>query len=109
MLFDREKELDNLNFLLNESRPSLFDHARATPFGKNDIAGQVGQDGQDADPLLGSQPLFGDAVAALLFASHLYRFDHPECIIDPGFSLPTWEMALPGQTGRVSPATGSVS
>jgi AAA+ ATPase superfamily predicted ATPase len=93
MLFDREKELDDLNFLLHESRTHFLTMQGRRRLGKTTLLVEWAK--MSKVPSLYWVASRSSATQLLRsFSQAIYRFDHPDAIIDPGFGFPTWEMAL---------------
>jgi AAA+ ATPase superfamily predicted ATPase len=93
MLFDREKELDDLNFVLHESRTHFLTMQGRRRLGKTTLLVEWAK--MSKVPSLYWVASRSSATQLLRsFSQAIYRFDHPDAVIDPGFSFPTWEMAL---------------
>lgn len=93
MLFDREKELDDLNFLFNESRTHFLTVQGRRRLGKTTLLVEWAKMSQ-APTLYWVASRSSTTQLLRSFSQAIYRFDHPDAAIDPGFSFPTWEMAL---------------
>ena len=93
MLFDREKELDDLNFLLKEQRTHFLTVQGRRRLGKTTLLVEWAK--MSKAPTIYWVASRSSATQLLRsFSQAIYRFDHPDAAIDPGFSFPTWEMAL---------------
>ncbi len=93
MLFDREKELDDLNFLLNEQRTHFLTVQGRRRLGKTTLLVEWAK--RSKVPTIYWVASRSSATQLLRsFSQAIYRFDHPDAVIDAGFGFPTWEMAL---------------
>jgi len=93
VLFDREKELDDLNFLLNEQRTHFLTVQGRRRLGKTTLLVEWAK--MSNVPTLYWVASRSSATQLLRsFSQAIYRFEHPDAVIDAGFGFPTWEMAL---------------
>lgn len=93
MLFDREKELADLDFLLGEPGSHFLTVQGRRRLGKTTLLVEWARMSKVSTIYWVASRV--STMQLLRSCSQaIYRFDHPDAAVDPGFSFPTWEMAL---------------
>ena len=100
MLFDREQEIEELNFVLNEPGSHFLMVSGRRRLGKTTLLVEWAR--------LTQQPTIywvASRVSAAAFlrscSPAIFVHPHPDASIDPGFSYPSWEMAF-GQLAELA-------
>jgi uncharacterized protein len=93
MLFDRQAELDELNFVLNEPGSQFLIVSGRRRLGKTTLLVEWAKSSQQPFIYWVASRV---STAQLLqsFSQAVYAYLHPGTTVDPNFSYPTWEMAL---------------
>ena len=100
MLFDRENELEELNFVLGESGAQFLTVSGRRRLGKTTLLVEWAKStGLPAVYWVASRVSSVQLLRS--FSQSLYNHGHPDAPADPEFSYPTWEMAL-GQMAELA-------
>ncbi|KAA3660553.1 MAG: ATP-binding protein [Chloroflexi bacterium] len=93
MLFDREAEIDELNFVLNEPGSQFLIVSGRRRLGKTTLLVEWAKVSQKPSLYWVASRI---SAAQLLksFSQAVYAHLHPDAVVDSSFSYPTWEMAL---------------
>lgn len=93
MLFDREKELDELNFVLDEPGSYFLTVSGRRRLGKTTLLLEWAKStGLPAVYWVASRVSSVQLLRS--FSQSLYNHAHPDAPADPDFAYPSWEMAL---------------
>lgn len=93
MLFDREAELDELNFVLNEPGSQFLIVSGRRRLGKTTLLVEWAKAGRESSVYWVASRVSATQLLQS-FSQALYAHLHPDVTVDPSFSYPTWEMAL---------------
>ena len=93
MLFDREAELEELNFVLEEPGSQFLLVSGRRRLGKTTLLVEWAKTAS-APALYWVASRVSAAQLLKSFSQAVYGYLHPEATVDPSFSYPTWEMAL---------------
>jgi AAA+ ATPase superfamily predicted ATPase len=93
MLFDREKELQELDFLIHEPGAHLLSVSGRRRLGKTTLLVEwAKRSGLPTIYWVASRASTAQSLRS--FSQAVYRQAHPEVPTDPAFGYPTWEMAF---------------
>ena len=93
MLFDREAELEELNFVLDEPGSQFLIVSGRRRLGKTTLLVEWAKTAS-APALYWVASRVSGAQLLKSFSQAVYGHLHPEATVDPSFSYPSWEMAL---------------
>lgn len=93
MLFDRKKELEDLNFLLSEPESHFLSVLGRRRLGKTTLLVEWAKM-SELPSIYWVASRASTTQLLRSFSQAIYRFAHPGVMTDPSFGFPTWEMAL---------------
>lgn len=93
MLFDREQEIEELNFVLNEPGSHFLMVSGRRRLGKTTLLVEWARL-TEWPTVYWVASRISSAQLLRSFSQAIYTHIHPDVAIDPGFSYPTWEMAF---------------